>query len=162
MSYRREVLPGFDENLAGAGAQLCNDMQASIRVHAADWRVIWDPSVTVDHFPSQRFDEDDRTAPTLRAVANMLHNQTYILLSLLPGWSRLVAFLYALLVGTRYAPGLMMLPVTLWTSQSAGRTLFYFRANLQGRSQGVRTYLRTRGQPQFPPELAQQWPSRAV
>jgi hypothetical protein len=137
-------------------------MQASLRVHAAQWRVIWDPSVAVDHFPSQRFDEDDRAAPTLRAAANMLHNQTYILLSLLPKWRMLVACLYPLVIGTRYAPGLLMLPATLWTSQSAGRTLFYFRANLQGRSRGLRTYLRTRGQPQFPPELAQQCPSQAA
>lgn len=153
MSYRREALAGFDENLAGAGSQICNDMQASLRVHVSGRRVVWDPTVVVDHFPSMRFDEDDRAAPTLRAVANVLHNQTYILLSLLTGWRGRIALMYALLVGTRHAPGVVMLPATIISSRSAGQTLFYFRANLYGRARGLRTYMRTCGEPRFPPEL---------
>lgn len=153
MSYRRRVLPGFDENLAGDGSQICNDMQASLRVSMSGWRVVWDPSVAVDHFPAPRLDEDDRAAPTLRAVANVLHNQTYILLSLLTGWRRLTAFAYPFVVGTRSSPGVLMLPVALMTNRSLGRSVFGVRANLQGRLRGLRTYLRTRGEPHFSPEL---------
>ena len=93
MSYRRDALLGFDEQLAGHGAQVCNDMQASLRVHVSGWRVVWDPAVAVDHFPAERLDEDKRLTPTMRAVANQLHNQTYILLSLLRGWRRVNAVL---------------------------------------------------------------------
>jgi GT2 family glycosyltransferase len=160
MSYRRRLLPGFDENLAGAGSQICNDMQASLRVSMSGWRVVWDPSVAIDHFPAPRLDEDDRTAPTLRAVANVLHNQTYVLLSLLTGPRRLTSLAYALLVGTRSAPGVCMLPVALMTSRSLVRSTFGFRANLQGRLRGVRTYLRTGGEPLCPPDLAEQGPGR--
>lgn len=144
MSYRRELLPGFDEKLAGSGSQSGNDMQASLRVHVSGWRVIWDPSVTVDHFPAARFDEDARFAPTLHAVANVLHNQTYILLSLLTGWRRITAFAYGILIGTRYAPGPLSLPVAWLSRRPISNSMFGFRANLQGRLGGLGTYVRAR------------------
>jgi cellulose synthase/poly-beta-1,6-N-acetylglucosamine synthase-like glycosyltransferase len=149
MSYRRETLAGFDENLAGDGAQNCNDMQASLRVHTSGWRVVWDPRVAIDHYPAARLDDDDRVTPTLRAVTNTLHNQTYTVLSLLSGWRRATAFAYSLLVGTRLAPGLAMVPVALLTGRSARQSAFGFRANLEGRARGLRTYLRTGGKPRF-------------
>jgi cellulose synthase/poly-beta-1,6-N-acetylglucosamine synthase-like glycosyltransferase len=153
MSYRRDLLLGFDEHLAGDGSQICNDMQASLRIHVSGWRVVWDPDVTVDHYPAERFDEDKRGDPTLRAVANVLHNQTYILLSLLTGWRRITSLLYPVVVGTRATPGLLTLPLAMFTARSAERTWFGFRANLQGRFRGVMTFCRTRGQPRFPSDL---------
>lgn len=162
MSYRRDVLAGFDENLAGDGPQICNDMQASLRVSVSGWRVVWDPSVAVDHFPAPRLDDDDRATPTLRAVTNGLHNQTYILLSLLTGWRRFTAFVYALVVGTRAAPGVLMMPVTLMTGRPLDQGIVGFRANLWGRLRGLRTYVCTRGEPQFPPELAEQQSDFAI
>jgi len=149
MSYRRETLAGFDENLAGNGPQTCNDMQASLRVYASGWRVVWDPCVAIDHYPAARLDDDDRVTPTLRAVVNTLHNQTYTVLSLLSGWRRMTAFAYSFLVGTRGAPGLTMLPLALLSSRSARQSAFGFRANLEGRARGLRTYLRTGGKPRF-------------
>lgn len=157
MSYRRDALTGFDENLAGDGSQICNDMQASLRVYASGWRVVWDPEVTVDHFAAERFDEDKRLDPTLRAVTNVLHNQTYILFSLLNGWRGLAAFLYALGIGTRSEPGVLMLPVAAVTDRSVARSLFGLRANFEGRLRGLATFLRKRGKPRFPPELARHW-----
>jgi cellulose synthase/poly-beta-1,6-N-acetylglucosamine synthase-like glycosyltransferase len=153
MSYRRALLPGFDECLAGDGSQICNDMQASLRVHRSGWRVVWDPAVTVDHYPAERLDDDKRIAPTLSAVTNVVHNQTYILLSLLAGWRRIAAFVYPLIVGTRETPGLFLLLGATMTGTPIDRGMFGFRANWQGRARGLATFVRTRGRPQFPVEL---------
>ena len=153
MSYRRNALLGFDEQLAGQGPQVCNDMQASLRVHASGWRVVWDPAVIVDHYPAERLNEDQRLTPTMRAMANQLHNQTYILLSLLSGWRRVTAVLFGLLVGSQLAPGLVMLPVAVVRAGSIERPWFGFRANLRGRVHGLLTFIRTGGQPSIPADL---------
>ena len=153
MSYRRDALVGFDEHLAGDGAQACNDLQASLRVHISGWRVVWDPAVAVDHFPAERLDEDTRLNPTLRAAANQLHNQTYVLLSLLRGWRRVTAFLFAIIVGSRSAPGPVMLPLAILEPGSHESAWFAFRANLRGRFQGLATFIRTRGRPCVPADM---------
>lgn len=153
MSYRRHLLVGFDENLAGSGSQICNDLQASLRVHTMGWRVVWDPRVAVDHYPAPRFDEDARTEPALHAVANIWHNQTYILLSLLTGWRRWVTLAWALSVGTGDSPGPVMVPRSLVKTRSVGRVWFGLQANTMGRFAGVKTYLRTGGTPTYPQEL---------
>ena len=157
MSYRRDALLGFDERLAGDGSQICNDMQASLRVHVTGWRVVWDPAVAVDHYPAERLDEDKRETPTIRAVANQLHNQTYILLSLLHGWRRGTAVLFALIVGSQFAPGPVMLPIAIVRGRSVERAWFGFRANLRGRLHGLVTFICTGGRPRIPATAA---PSR--
>lgn len=154
MSYRRSLLDGFDEHLAGDGPQVCNDMQVSLRVHARGWRVIWDPDVVVDHCPAQRFSDDERGSPAPRAVVNAIHNQTYILLSLLTGWRKVTAFLYGLMVGTRRVPGIIMLPVAIVSEQPMRHSMLSFEANVRGRLRGLATFLATRGQPRYPAELA--------
>jgi hypothetical protein len=84
----------------------------------------------------------------------VLHNETYILFSLLPAWQSVTALLYALCIGRRSVPGVLMLPVAVVTKRSWARTLFGLRANFEGRARGLATFLRTRGRPSFPPELA--------
>ena len=147
MSYRRELLPVFDEHLAGDGSQVGNDMQASLRVHLSGWRIVWDPHVTVDHYPAERLDEDKRGAPTRRAVTNVVHNRTYILLSSLVGWRRLAAFAYPIIVGARDTPGLLLLFRATLRRAPMRRSLVGFRANLQGSVLGLITFWRTRGEP---------------
>lgn len=149
MSFRRQLLPGFDENLLGDGAQICNDMHASLRVSASGWRVIWDPCVAIDHFPAARLDADDRLEPTFHAIGHVLHNQTYTLLSLLSGWRRVATFVYPIMIGSRSNPGAIMLPVALLTQRDRARSMLRFGANLYGRVRGLRTYVRTRGQPKY-------------
>jgi hypothetical protein len=59
----------------------------------------------VDHYPGERFDEDRRSDPTLRAFGNAAFNQSFVLFSL-RSHSRLVRLTYMLLVGDRASPGL--------------------------------------------------------
>ena len=125
-------------------------MQASLRIHMAGWKVVWDPEVAVDHFPAPRFDEDSRDDPTLRAIADVLHNEVYILLSLLTGWRRVTAVVYGFLVGTRREPGVLMLPCAALANRSWKESAFGFQANLYGRACGLVTFVRAGGQSRLP------------
>jgi glycosyltransferase involved in cell wall biosynthesis len=107
MAYRREALPWFDKRLLGAGAQVCNDMAASMAVARDGWQLWWDPAVRVDHYPAQRFDEDARNARSLQALSNEQHNELYVLLRHARVHEKLTALLSRLLIGPRYAPGLV-------------------------------------------------------
>ena len=140
MSYRRALLPGFDENLAGDGSQIHNDMQASLRVHAAGWRVVWDPGVLVDHYAAERSDDDKRIDPTRRAVTNVVHQSNVHPPVSLTGWRRIAAFFYPLIVGSRDLPGLILLLGAVPKRSSYGRSLFGFRANWGGHARGLVTF----------------------
>jgi len=61
MNYRRAAIANlrFDQRLWGPGAQAHNDMAFSLAVRRG-WKLIYDPRVAVDHYPAQRFDEDQR------------------------------------------------------------------------------------------------------
>ena len=71
---------------------------------------MYDPAVSVDHYPADRFEDDSRLGPvTGETLEHVIHNETYLLLKWLPWWRRLAALAYWSLVGTRFAPGLLVL-----------------------------------------------------
>lgn len=107
MSYRRTAIANlqFDEHLRGTGAQVHNDLAFSLAVNRSGWILIYDPLVAVDHYPAQRFDEDQREQFARLALINKVHNETLILLEHLPFWRRTVFLLWGMCVGTRSYPG---------------------------------------------------------
>jgi len=143
MAIRTTCLAPPDERLRGAGAQVHNDMHATLAVRRAGWRVVYDPAVRVDHFPAERFDGDGRERRSLAAVGDEQHNETLVLLTLLPAWQKPLAFCYRLLIGTRAAPGGVLLPAALLRSSHPGRTLRESLAANAGRLSGLGTFLRT-------------------
>jgi glycosyltransferase involved in cell wall biosynthesis len=104
MSFRRRLLR-FPVGLRGEGAQMSNDLAACIALREQGWKVVYDPRAQVDHYPGERFDEDRRSDPTLRAFGNAAFNQSFVLFSLRPN-RRLIRLAYMLLVGDRASPGL--------------------------------------------------------
>jgi glycosyltransferase involved in cell wall biosynthesis len=104
-SYRREVL-ALPAGLRGRGAPVAADLAASLRVSVTGHRAVYEPRALVDHYPGPRFDGDDRTAPSLRAVLDQSYNVTFALASLRPElrWRRLA---YTIAVGDRVSPGLL-------------------------------------------------------
>ena len=153
MSYRRDALLGFDEQLAGHGAQVCNDMQASLRVHVSGWRVVWDPAVAVDHYPAERLNEDQRLTP-IHARDGESAPQSDLHLALPP--ARLASSQRGSFRSPRGEPvcsGVVMLPVAVVRAGSLERPWFGFRANLRGRPHGLLTFIRTRGRPSIPADL---------
>jgi GT2 family glycosyltransferase len=145
MAYRREALRGFDERLRGDGAQLHNDLKASLEVWSAGHRIIWDPAVIVDHYPGPRADEA-RGRESLSSLRNAHHNEVYTLMSIRPRRVSLLAVAYCFMVGTRAAPGVLLLPYLMLT-RPHHRPGVRFLVALFGRLDGLATAARSRHSP---------------
>ena len=133
---------GFDDRLRGSGAQVHNDLMICLRVRHAGGLILYDPDVTVDHYPAHRPAGDDRTHATFAAVSDAVHNETLALMEFLPAWRRSLWLTWAVLLGLRRSPGLGVSVALLPRQRRDGlRTL---GACWRGRAAGVLTWRATR------------------
>lgn len=98
MSFRRPLC-SFDESLHGPGAQVANDSDIALRIHAAGWRIVYEPAAAVDHYAGPRHDGDGRDRQTIQATQDAVFNETLVLLRWLPPGKRVLAFTYLMLLG---------------------------------------------------------------
>lgn len=151
MSYRRAALRDirFDEHLLIAGGvQPSEDYLFSLKVKRAGWKLIYDPRVAVDHYQAPRVEghrshEESRRRFSFSVAKNRVHNHTLMLLEYFPAPQRLVFVLWALLVGSRNAYGLVQ-----WFRSFPREGMLAtdkLRAALQGRLEGYRTWRSSRG-----------------
>jgi cellulose synthase/poly-beta-1,6-N-acetylglucosamine synthase-like glycosyltransferase len=153
MSYRRTAIKGlqFDNRLRGSGAQVHNDLGFSLTVKNRGWKLIYDPAVAVDHYPAQRFDEDQRNTFNAIAWANRSHNETVGLLDYLTLPQQIVYLIWAVSIGTREAFGFVQLFRFLPTEK--GLAFQKWWASVRGRWQGLQTWLQM---PKEPPSEGKQ------
>jgi glycosyltransferase involved in cell wall biosynthesis len=140
MSFRRSAMAEmhFDRRMRGSGAAPHFELAFSLALKRAGWKLIYDPKIAVDHFPAQRFDEDQRNKFNDIAFFNTVHNETLVLLENLPLTRRTVFVFWAILVGTREAPGfLQWLRFLPKEGSLAGQKLV---ASLRGRWQAWETW----------------------
>jgi cellulose synthase/poly-beta-1,6-N-acetylglucosamine synthase-like glycosyltransferase len=140
MSFRRSAIGQmhFDTRMRGTGAQVHFELAFSLALKRAGWKLIYDPKVAVDHFPAQRFDEDQRHRFNDIALLNAVHNETLVLLENLPSTRRTAFAIWATFVGTRDAPGfLQWLRFLPKEGTLAGQKLV---ASLRGRWQAWETW----------------------
>jgi hypothetical protein len=97
----------FDERLLGAGAQVHNEMGFSLALRRRGWKIVYDPSVAVDHYPGVRFDGESRSREYGTAVRYSTFNETIAILEHLPKSRRFIFWIWAVFVGKRDAPGLL-------------------------------------------------------
>jgi glycosyltransferase involved in cell wall biosynthesis len=110
MSYRRQAVIDlcFSERLRGSGAQVNNDMNFSLCVRKRGWHIIYDPSVAVDHFLGERFNQDQRTFSfDYGAMRDAAYNETLTILEYLNMWQRLFFILWTFLIGSQSNLGLL-------------------------------------------------------
>lgn len=107
MSFRLAAIGStrFDERLRGTGAQVHNELAFSFQIRRKGWPLLYDPAVAVDHYSAPRFDEDQRSQKSRLAISNAAFNETLILLENLPGPTRPIFLLWAVLIGARDLPG---------------------------------------------------------
>ena len=112
MSFRAQALDGvrFDTRLRGAGAQVCNELGVSLEVKRRGWKLVYDPQIAVDHYPSVRHDEDQRNAFSVAAVYNATFNETLLVSEHLGSWRGYAFIAWALLLGHHASPGLFQWP----------------------------------------------------
>lgn len=144
MSFRKEALAGIrcDERLKGTGAQVHFEVALSLSVKQRGWRILYDPTIAVDHYQSQRFDEDQRNIFNATACSNIAHNETFILLSHFSPAQRYIYIFWALLIGVRGTPGLVQLLRFLPSERK--NIVQQWLAAMQGRWQGWKTWQTSR------------------
>lgn len=141
MSFRTQAIGKlrFDERMRGTGAQVHFEMAFTLALKRAGWKMIYDPTVAVDHYPAQRFDEDQRNSFNEIAWINLVHNETLVLLEHLPPMRRVIFLLWAILVGTRDSLGILQwLRLLPREGKLAGQK---WLASMRGRWQGWQTYV---------------------
>ncbi len=144
MSYRIAAVGSlrFDERLRGSGAQVHNDLVFSLAVRRSGWRLMYDPAVAVDHYPAQRFGEDQRLERSQGAVNTSAYNETVALLEHLPGYRHAFFWLWAIVAGTEELPGLLRCVVP---SKSARKRRAVLLPMLSGRfAAASRSYMQKR------------------
>jgi cellulose synthase/poly-beta-1,6-N-acetylglucosamine synthase-like glycosyltransferase len=109
MSFRTQAMGKlrFDQRMRGTGAQVHFEMAFTLALKRAGWKIIYDPSVAVDHYPAQRFDEDQRENFNEIAFTNLVHNETLVLLEHLPLLRRIIFLFWAVFIGTRDSLGIL-------------------------------------------------------
>lgn len=140
MSFRTQAIEQlrFDERMRGTGAQVHFEMAFTLALKRAGWKIIYDPHVAVDHYPAQRFDEDQRNNFNEIAFINLVHNETLVLLEHLPFIRRIVFLFWAVFVGTCDSLGLVQwLRFLPSQGQLAGKKLL---ASWRGRWQGYQEF----------------------
>jgi glycosyltransferase involved in cell wall biosynthesis len=109
MSYRRTAIGSrrFDPRMRGSGAQVHFEIEFCLALKQEDWKLIYDPAVAVNHYNSERFDEDGRDIFSDIALINASHNETLALLEYLTPARRVIFLSVFILVGTLSTPGLL-------------------------------------------------------
>ena len=141
MSFRRSAIAQwhFDPRMKGSGAQVHFELAFSLKLKRAGWKLIYDPKIAVNHYPAQRFDEDQRRSFNSTAFTNAVHNETVALLEYFSPLQRFAFLLWSLIVGTREAMGFVQwLRFLPQEGLLAGEKLL---ASLSGRWQGLRTVI---------------------
>jgi glycosyltransferase involved in cell wall biosynthesis len=144
MSFRSSAISAhrFDERMRGTGAQVHFELEFCLSLKKAGWKLIYDPLIAVNHHRGERFDEDARDRFNKKAVFNAVYNETIALLENLPPGRRVVFMLWATLVGTREARGLLQWLRFLYREGHLdGQKL---HASMLGRMQGWQTYMQSK------------------
>jgi glycosyltransferase involved in cell wall biosynthesis len=140
MSFQRKAIADlrFDQRMRGSGAQVHFEVAFSLTLRKKGWKLIYDHQIAVDHFPAQRFDEDQRNTFNTQASVNAVHNETVALLDYLSPARRTVFLVWSILVGTRAALGLAQF-LRFFPSEGALAGQKWL-ASIRGRWQGWRTW----------------------
>ncbi|GAB4453283.1 MAG: glycosyltransferase [Armatimonadaceae bacterium] len=134
---------GFDERMAGKGAQVNWEMAICLAFLRAGWRLVFDPAIAVDHHVAPRADNDLNHRGIFGAEGHReaVHNYTLLLWEHFPPQQKLLFLLWFTLVGTHGEPGLVGLMLGLLKRRP--EAFARFQATQQGRFAGIRTTRQT-------------------
>lgn len=141
LSVRGELLRriGFDGRLIGVGTEHHWELSLCLALRRRGLRVVYDPSIAVDHHPQPRVDDSRRFSA--RELRDSTHNETLAILEYLPAWRRPLFLTWAFAVGTSPKPGLAQL-LRAMTQRKLDWTQFIGAQS--GLVLGLRSYLRSR------------------
>jgi glycosyltransferase involved in cell wall biosynthesis len=112
----------FITDLRGNGAQVFFELTFCFQLARQGWKIVYDPSILVDHFVATRFDQDQRQFRSLAAQEDGAFNFYLALLREHPGgMQRMAALAWARLVGIRDMPGLLRRLLIAWRGDARSR-----------------------------------------
>ncbi|WP_054971478.1 glycosyltransferase family 2 protein [Alicyclobacillus ferrooxydans] len=105
-SFRTHLvsLPDF---FRGTGAEVHNEVFVCFRIRKLGYKLIYDPSICVEHYPAPRFDIDQRDMVVPQAIRNASFNVSVTEIALLPLHKLVVRLWFSLFVGQKGSPGLL-------------------------------------------------------
>lgn len=113
MIFRRSAIGNirFDTRLRGTGAQPNDDVAFCLAIRRAKWKLVYDPSVLVDHYSGRRdevrhYVEIDKVVDR-QGFKDLAYNDVVALWDELPRFRHLAFGLWSVLVGTSICPGLL-------------------------------------------------------
>ena len=142
MSLRRSALLRFEESLKPYWSMF--EAEACLQVQANRYRVLYDFSNTVRHFPtnSQTIYSDDRTGDLAVKVLNRAFNHAFILAKHSPWRLQIPRLLFIFCAGSRMTPGLLGWALASMRfghpSREFGILLKTWRSRLDGWTSGLK------------------------
>lgn len=142
MAFRKVAINGmrFDERFLGAGAQAHFELAFTLALKRRGWKLIFDPLVAVDHYPAQRFDEDQRGEFNRAAYVNLVHNETVALLDHLSKLRKIIFVIWFIFIGTRISRGIVQW--IRFLPKERGLSNQILLASYRGRWRGLLTWWR--------------------
>jgi glycosyltransferase involved in cell wall biosynthesis len=109
MGIRVEAAIGFplSQFVRGSGAQYRNELMLTAEIRRRGYRVLYDPTIQVDHYPAQRAGGDDRELFTRERIGHNVANEVSALRISEPFGVRVAYHIRAVVIGTRLHPGVV-------------------------------------------------------
>jgi glycosyltransferase involved in cell wall biosynthesis len=109
MAFRKKAIEelSFDDRMLGTGAQVHFEAAFCLCLRRKGWKLIYDPSITVDHYTAPRFDEDQRCLFNEAAFFNEIYNETLVVIEHLSFVQRLFYLIWVNTIGTWRSLGLL-------------------------------------------------------
>ncbi len=133
MCYRRSAIPSFHPRL-DAGMAPGNEIAIGQAAQQGGWRLRYDSRIVVSHYPAPRHQSVSGRADRISYMRDMTYVMTFTMLQRWSGWRRIVFLMATLTIGTRRAPGLLLIPFSV-SSLSGLRA---WGASMQGKVSGLR------------------------
>ena len=143
MAVRGAAIAGkrLDPDLRGTGAEHHWEIDLSLAIGAAGWKLAYDPAVEVLHHEAERFGGQREELMSETERFDAVHNQTLVLLRNLRGRRRVVAVAYGFGFGTRADPGpVLALETVLRRREPAGAVLSRLRTATRARLAALRKW----------------------
>lgn len=107
MSFRRPLVEFSSFLRSRGGPETHNEVGMCLRVKRLGYSLVYDPTITVDHYAAPRVDTEQRTQFNVKSVEDSAFNLQISLLTWLPWHQKLLRFLYSMWIGDKAYPGLV-------------------------------------------------------
>lgn len=136
---------GIDARLRGLGNVAHWELAICLPMLRAGWRLVYDPNITLTHHVYPRMDGDvnQRGGFEPKALRNIVHNETLMVIEHLKLPGKLAFLGWSLLIGTHFTPGVLAAIRTGLKQGNPGIMIRRAWATLLGRAQGLASWALT-------------------